>query len=367
MNVALDIGHPAQVHFYKNLLRLLTENGHKYLLTINKKEVNIELATKYNLPHIVLGNFDQNNLLKYGQLPFGLFKYIKLMRHFSPDIFIGSDSIYGSICSLIFNKPYLNFVTDKYSPPFILDFLSEKIFGFIGYEKKHSKTIIINTFREISYLHPTIFQPDPDVLSKYGLSVSDIIFIIRLVDWKAYHDIGKRGIDSDFLFHLVSDLSKKGRVIISSEKTLPKSMTKYASIFSPEDIHHLLYYSHLLITDSQAMTREAAVLGTPTVRSNHFVGVNDMPGFNILEKKYGLVYNFKNLQDAYSTIMYLSVQSKDSFKHLREHLVKDNNYDLNKLLLLLITNYPDSLKEIASSSQILSKYSYNLESGETDL
>ena len=163
MNIALDVGHPAQIHFYKNLLWSLQDNGHKYLLTINKKEVNVELATKYHLPHIVIGNLDQNAIAKYGQLPFGLFNYIRIMRHFSPDIFIGSDSIYGSICSKLFRKPYLNFITDKYSPPYILDLLSDRIFGFIGYEIKNSKTSLINTFREISYLHPNIFKPNPKI------------------------------------------------------------------------------------------------------------------------------------------------------------------------------------------------------------
>jgi predicted glycosyltransferase len=44
------------------------------------------------------------------------------------------------------------------------------------------------------------------------------------------------------------------------------------------------------------MTTEAAVLGTPAIRCNSFVGKRDMGNFIELEKKYGLIFNFDSVE-----------------------------------------------------------------------
>jgi predicted glycosyltransferase len=41
------------------------------------------------------------------------------------------------------------------------------------------------------------------------------------------------------------------------------------------------------------MATEAAILGTPTIRCNSFVGERDMGNFIELEHEYGLIFNLK--------------------------------------------------------------------------
>ena len=56
----------------------------------------------------------------------------------------------------------------------------------------------------------------------------------------------------------------------------------------PESIHSLLYYAKMFIGDSQTMTTEAAILGTPALKCNTFAGKLSVP--NELEEKYNLCY-----------------------------------------------------------------------------
>ncbi len=59
----------------------------------------------------------------------------------------------------------------------------------------------------------------------------------------------------------------------------------------PWDMHDILAFAKLVISDSQTMTRESAILGTPSIRYNSFVG--RLSCFDELENKFGLAFGFR--------------------------------------------------------------------------
>ncbi|MEW6506993.1 MAG: hypothetical protein AB1432_04520 [Bacteroidota bacterium] len=84
--------------------------------------------------------------------------------------------------------------------------------------------------------------------------------------------------------------SKYGKVFITTERKVDSEFEQYQINIPPHKIHSFIYYSSLLIGDSQAMTSEAAVLGVPSLRSNSFVG---RISYLEEEHKYGLTFGFK--------------------------------------------------------------------------
>ena len=60
-------------------------------------------------------------------------------------------------------------------------------------------------------------------------------------------------------------------------------------------MHHILSFSTMLISDSQSMTMEAAVLGVPSIRYNSFVGRISV--LEELQNKYRLTYGFRPGQE----------------------------------------------------------------------
>jgi predicted glycosyltransferase len=80
-------------------------------------------------------------------------------------------------------------------------------------------------------------------------------------------------------------------------------------MFPKNRIHDVLYYADLLVTDTQTMATEAALLGTPVVRCNTFVGQKDMGNFIELEEN-GLLYNYRDSNQAMTRILNLLKQPR---------------------------------------------------------
>ena len=55
MKVLFDLGHPAHVHYFKNLIELLQKHGHKVLVIARKKDVTQKLLKNYKIPYISMG------------------------------------------------------------------------------------------------------------------------------------------------------------------------------------------------------------------------------------------------------------------------------------------------------------------------
>jgi predicted glycosyltransferase len=137
--------------------------------------------------------------------------------------------------------------------------------------KWNEKKIGYNGYHELAYLHPDHFKPDINKVS----SIFDFKrknFILRFAQLTAYHDVGKSGITAQVAQQLIDLLLPHGNVFITSERPLEAQFEKYRIQISPLDIHHALYFADMYIGDSQTMTAEAAVLGTPAIRFNDFVG-----------------------------------------------------------------------------------------------
>ena len=214
--------------------------------------------------------------------------------------------------------------------------------------KKH---IRYDGYHELAYLHPNYFTPNPAVLDEVGLDKDDTFVILRFVSWTASHDVGQHGIlDKTALVH---ELERYGQVFITSEGRLDDELVKYKIKVSPEKLHDLLYYTDLLMGDSQTMTTEAAVLGTPAIRCNSFVGENDMGNFIELEQKYGLIFNYNDPDRAIEKAVELIQKPnlKEEWKKKREKLLKDK-IDVTAFMVWFIENYPESFKEMRENPEI---------------
>ena len=55
MKILFDLGHPAHVHYFKNLIKLLEQNGNQVLIIARQKDVTHNLLKHYNIPFISRG------------------------------------------------------------------------------------------------------------------------------------------------------------------------------------------------------------------------------------------------------------------------------------------------------------------------
>lgn len=349
MKILISVGHPAHVHFFKNIIWALEKNGHTVKIVARDKEVVLDLLNYYNLDYELIsskGNGIINLAFEMLKRHFKLFKVIKKIK---PDVVLsGFDPSVAQIGKLL-GTPTIVFADNrptvtKFPPigPLVIPF-ADTILTLTSVKYDFGpKEVRMDGYKELAYLHPNYFKPDPKIITKFDLP--DNFILLRFVGLGAYHDIGGVGFDLEAKMELIKQLEKYAKVFISSEESLPAQLEKYNIPIPPEKIHDFLYYAKLLICDSQTMTTEAAILGTPAIRCNSFVGKNDMGNFIELEQKYGLIFNYSNSDEAISKAVELVQKPdlKDEWKTKRNKLLKEK-IDVTSFIVDFIEKYPDNL------------------------
>jgi predicted glycosyltransferase len=152
------------------------------------------------------------------------------------------------------------------------------------------KQILYTGYHEFAYLHPARFAPDPSILARYGIGSEERLIVLRFVGMWSSHDISERGFTPKMKIRMARELSKHGRVLISSEAKLPPELESFRAPVAPQHMHHLLSQAHLLVGESSTMASEACLLGVPSIylaRTGR--GVNDDQ-----EARYGHTFCFSD-------------------------------------------------------------------------
>jgi predicted glycosyltransferase len=180
-------------------------------------------------------------------------------------------------------------------------------------------------FHELAYLGPDQFEPKKEVLKEFDIDVDSEYSVLRFVSWGAHHDVNEEGLSREAKEKLVSRLSDMGDVYITSESEIPSKFEEYRLPVPPKEIHHLLYFSNLYVGDSQTMATEAAVLGTPAIRTNTFAYDDDMSNFVKLEEDYGLLRSTTDEDEAIqlASEWFESSHLQTTFHQRRKNLLDD--------------------------------------------
>ena len=282
-----DIVHPAHVHLFKNVIRHFQEKGHRVVVISRRKDVVNVLLEHYHINFLSLSRAaskPQGQFLELVRRDLGVLK-LHLRHHFSAafgtSASIAHLSAVSRVKSFVFEMDDDDVVSlfAKLTYPFATGIVVPSCLRFKKWRKKR---MIHNSYHELAYLHPDQFSPDPDILKKYGLKPHGYV-VLRKSALKAHHDLKARGLESRIM-ESVLDILKPFPVVRSWER-------EGGSSFEPWDMHDILAFAKLVISDSQTMTRESAILGTPSIRYNSFVG--RLSCFEELEDKFGLTFGFR--------------------------------------------------------------------------
>ena len=289
--------HPAKFHLFKHLIHKLIALGYDVDIAIVKKEVLEDLLIKEGLKYRnILPNGRRSSWPFIGTLYFAFKTFIKLekvIRQKSYNLFITDDVLvingfFRKIKTFFFQDDDIDAVPES----FFLLLFAKKIISpkCCNLGRFNSKKISYNGNHEWAYLNPKVFTPNFEII-KDLVSKNQNYFILRLVSLTASHDLNKSGITDSKVLDLINILKNYGTVYITSERELKPEFEKFRIKINPSDIHHFIYYSKILISDSQTMTSEAAMLGVPSLRFNDFVG--RISYIERSEIEFDLTYGFK--------------------------------------------------------------------------
>lgn len=291
-----DIGHPGQVHLFRNAIGILRERGHNITVTVKDLPSARQLLDACGIPWISLGKKYDALLLKGLSQARYNYRLWKIAREKKTDIAIGSSitiahaSLFHRMKSILLDDDDADAVKlfSMFAHPFADTVLSP---AALARQRIHTRDIVYAGTHELFYLHPKWFTPDPSVPEKAGIDLSKPYFIARFVSGKAYHDRGERWITMEQKLRIIRLLENYGKVYITTERAIEPELERWQLKVAPELIHHMLSFATLFVGDSQTMTSEAAILGTPALKCNSFAHKLSVP--NMLEDEYDLCYAFQ--------------------------------------------------------------------------
>lgn len=357
MNILIYLGHPAQYHFFKNIVNnLKKKNTVRYL--IKTKDV-LE-------PLLVSDGAEFKNILTEGRkstkkgVIWGLVKReVKVLCEslsFKPDLMLGSDPSIAHIGKIL-KIPVLTVLEDD---AHVIYDLAKITFPFSTHivapdscdcGKWNLKKISYAGYMKLAYLHPNYFTCEEPVFQKTAL--------VRLSNLDAFHDKGIRGFDEDLLKQIIKRLSGEYKVFLSSEKPIHPYFDEYLLRINPSDIHKVLCKTSLLISDSQSMTMEAAMLGIPSIRYSDFSGRIGV--LEELEHKYKLTFGIKPGNPEKLCQMLENLLSipdlRGEFQKRRMEMLKEK-IDVTMFFTWLVANYPASITKLKN----VPEYQYRFKS-----
>ena len=360
MNILAYFGHPAQYLFLRETIKRLTVSGeHQVTILIKSKDVLEQLIAHdgFTYLNILPQQRGHSKLAILWSLFVRILRIIPTTRSIDAQLLIGSDASLAYV-GLLFRIPCITITEDDYriirhladlTYPVTQTILCPEICDVGSWGKKKTG---YDGYMKLAYLHPNVFTYNPEIVRAYGFTIPYVI--IRLVELTAHHDNGIGGINVGLLQQIISYVEQKGyRPCLTSEKKMEDSYTPYLLTINPTDMHHILAGATLLISDSQSMSVEAAVLGVASVRYSDFAGKISV--LEELENQYQLTFGIPTTEpnrllekvNALLAMDNLSVVMKER----QQRMLKDK-IDVTAFLVWFLGNYPASRRILKSDPSI---------------
>lgn len=359
MRILIDIGHPGHVHLFRNAYFDLKDKGHHVKILIRDVPIIKNLLEFYGMPYYNLGAKSNSLFMKGIRTLIQDYKVFKIVRREKIELGISSGIVLSHVAKLSKMKTIIFDDDDDKSEPLVVKYghpFSDSVLSPDSIKRKTNLNIGYSGTHELSYLHPNKFKPNPLVLSNLNLKLNEPFFVLRFVAFQGHHDVGHFGISLNQKIELIKLLEPFGKIFITSEKPIETELDEYRTPIPSQEIHSLLFYSKMFIGDSQTMTSEAAILGTPALKCNTFAGKLSVP--NELEEKYGLCYSYQPSDfDKFlmKTKELLNMPNlKEIWQEKRIKFLKDK-IDVTAFMAWFIENYPTSARIMKENPD----YQYN--------
>jgi predicted glycosyltransferase len=353
MRILVDIVHPADVHFFKHAIRDWKGRDHQVMITARDKEMTLQLLESYGFTFRCISAQGKGLWELAKELLVRDARLCAIARWFQPDILTGFSGISVAHVGTLLRKPSIVFYDTEFARlsnaltyPLATVVCTPTCYrGSIG-----AKQLRFSGYKELAYLHPCRFTPNPRIVEDLGVDHTHPYFIVRFVGWGAAHDLREKGLTNANKIKLVQELTKHGRVLISSEGKLPDALTPYRSPISVEKMHHVMAFATLYIGESATMASECAVLGVPAI----FIATTGRGYTTELEQRYGLVFTFS---DEEQNLAFYKIQELLARPHLREEWMARRQHmlaekiDVTSWVVDLVENYPAKRTGVLTSTR----------------
>ena len=296
MEVGTFVNTPAHAHLYREFVNTLERRGHHATVFARDDSCTLDILDFHDISYHIYGERSGGRTALAKALPGHLRTIARLLQTVELDLVFGM-GVYSTYAGGIAGVPAIAVMDSepmafkqRLTAPLVTAFLTPESFRR-NLGRKH---YTFRGFKETAYLHPDVYRPAGDIRRALDLDADDRFSVVRFNAFHGHHDVGVTGFSTRQKRALLERLAEHGIVFVSDEHgdSYPERDRIRAFDAHPALIHDALAEADILIADTQTMVTEAALLGTPAIRSNSFVGPSDMGNFGTLERA-GLVYNLR--------------------------------------------------------------------------
>ena len=356
MKIFIDIGHPAHVHYFRNLIMEMSKNHDFFIVARTRASIH-ELLSYYNIHYHSRGKGKNSKLGKLLYMLQAVALMLTYAIQFKPDIFLSFSSPYAAQTSWILRKPHIALndtePSDKMHGRFTYPFSNTIIIPVYYQNDLGEKQLLLATTMEYFYLHPGFYTPNKSIFKLLNLSPKENYVIVRLVSWNAHHDYGQSGLTLNEQRSIIRFLSKHYQVFISSESPLVNEFEGYRLNIPAERMHDALAFATLFIGESATMASESAILGT------HAVYVNSLPLMGSLKiaAEFGLLKHFSSGEGVLKYVKEITKNNEIKKEMItRSKDLTKNFINPTHFLRWFIEDYPASFYQMAKNADLQYKY-----------
>jgi len=275
--IGLLPAHPSQIWILRAIAAAL-KDSYSFRWYIRDKDISCTLADELGIEYEIISKAQKGLLGNFQEFTRNIFRVLSVTREAGIDLWISKYSAVHIAAKLLGRKSIF-FVDDDYHiVPFLYNLSCPWADVVVLPETtssgrfKKNLTRFVGVF-ELVYLHPDRFSPDMVIFDYLGIQRGNRYCIIRLAALSAHHDVGAKGLTHSMVERAIALAENYNvRVFITSENPIHGDLENYRLAIPLSLIHHALFFADFIVGDSQTMTSEAAVLGTPAFRINSFVG-----------------------------------------------------------------------------------------------
>ena len=344
MKILIDINHPAHVHYFKNLIRIMKTHGHEFIVVNRNDKMINQLLDYYQINHIIRNKRpEKKNTIKSLLYLLGcLYACMKASIIHKPNMYLGFASLPVSISSILFRKPCIildDTEHNKLNHRLYMPGASAVLTPFYYNIDLGEKQLRFNAYVEQLYMHSHYFAKNETTINEQGVK-SDEYVLVRYIAYDAHHDKDVKPLCDEQKKAIIRLLAQKYRVLLSMEKNSQDEFYKpYLVHFSPEKMHDIEAGAKFLVTEGATMASESFVNGVPYVYLNPLhVGYIDQQQ-QAMPQYFFQTTDYQEAINAINHLISIPVD-KDSIKAS----IEATTMDPTLFLVWFVENYPQSVQ-----------------------
>jgi predicted glycosyltransferase len=275
MRIWIDISNAPHVTFFSPVAEALEERGHELLVTVHDRGQTLPLALKAWPDGVVVGSGYHRGVLAKGAAVLSLARELReVTRPFRPDIAMSHNSYPQIVAARGLHVPAITIMDYEHQPANHVAFrLASRVVVPRAIPPASLRRFGVKPARLVQYdgikeqIALGTFRPAPAADFRQSLGVDETRPLVTLrpaAEGALYHR------HRNELFEDVIELTKaSGATVVLTPRTRSQGEQFEAAgvrvLREPVSGPDLLFHSDLFVGAGGTMTREAAVLGTPTV------------------------------------------------------------------------------------------------------